>query len=229
MPVPIRRSIASLALIAWLVAACGSSIPSPAPTGPDVAAPSPVASSVPSPASEPPSAPSTPAPTPAPTTAPPTAPPPTPVGSSVDAAPCKPGGIKLDVKGEGEGDAVVLIIDVKNTSGAPCVLAGPPSSIALRAGGGSLPLTYEALAWLPTSPDVVAPPVLLQPNWKARARAIWRNWCLGPAEVSTVWVGFNPEALDTSPDPYLDPPPCGNQDAESTIQGFPFEEDTSGG
>jgi hypothetical protein len=140
--------------------------------------------------------------------------------------------VGLDVKGEPSGTGVVLIIDVTNTGSTPCALSGAPASIALRAGGGSLPTTYEARQdpWPGDTPDAVAPPVVLPPHWKARARAIWRNWCDGlPADVSTVWVGFGAESLDASPEPFISPPPCENQSAESTVQGYPFQEDTSGG
>ena len=225
-----RRRLTALAAVACVMAACGTSAISPAPTGPGAAsvAPSPV-STVPSAVA---SAPASAAPTSAPTAAPVTAPPPTPVGSSVDAEPCAPGGVNLAVKGEPSGPAVVLIIDVTNTGSVPCALTGAPASIALRAGGGSLPTTYEARQdpWPGDTPEAVAPPVVLPPHGKARARAIWRNWCRGlPADVSTVWVGFGSEALDTSPDPFISPPPCQNQSAESAVQGFPFQEDTSGG
>ena len=145
---------------------------------------------------------------------------------------CAPGGVKLDVKGETKGAATILVIDVQNTGSTPCALAGAPPNIGLRAGGGSLPITYEARQdpWPGDTPDAVAPPVVLPPNWHARARAIWRNWCDGlPADVSTVWVYFGTAAQDASPDPFIPPPQCDNQSAESTVQGFPFQEDTSGG
>jgi hypothetical protein len=137
----------------------------------------------------------------------------------------------VDVTGDGAGGAILLVIDVTNHGAAPCLLAGPPSSIGLRAGGGNLPLAYQARPdpWPGDTPDAVAEPVVLPSNWKARARAIWRNWCQGPADVSTVWVGLGPQAIDAHPDPELTPPRCDNQDAESTLAGFPFEEDTSGG
>ena len=71
-------------------------------------------------------------------------------------------------------------------------LDGPPTSIGLRAGGGSLPITYQAHAdpFPGDTPGQVAPPVVLAPGASATAKAIWRNWCLGPADVSTVWVGL---------------------------------------
>ena len=219
------RSLAGLAAVAILVAACGSSVttPSPAGIGSPSAAPSEGRGASPAPSH---------ATKPSPTEAPVTAPPPTPVGSSVDAALCAPGGVKLDVKGETTKSAVVLIVDVTNTSGAPCALATAPANIGLRAGGGSLPTTYEARQdpWPGDTPDAVAPPVVLRPNEKARARVVWKNWCDGlPADVSTVWVYFGTEALDASPEPFISPPACDNQAAESTLQGFPYQEDTSGG
>ena len=227
-----HRTLTALAAVACLVAACGTSTTSPAPTqpgAPSVAA-SPAPSTVPSSVA---SAPASAEPSPAgPTTAPVTAPPPTPVGSSVDAMLCAPGGIKLDVKGEVKGGATILVIDVQNTGATPCALTGAPADMGLRAHGGSLPITYEARQdpWPGDTPDAVAPPVVLPPNWHARARAIWRNWCDGlPADLSTVWVYFGTEALDASPDPTIPPPPCDNQSAESTVQGFPYQEDTSGG
>jgi hypothetical protein len=199
-----RSPLATL-VVAWLVAACGTTVLTPAPTSTGAASP---ATGTPVPA---------------------TPPPPTPVGSTADAPPCAPPDVAVNVTGEGAGGAILLVIDVINTGAAPCAVSGPPSSISLRAGGGNLPTSYLPRAWLGTSPDVVAPPVVLPPNWKARARAIWRNWCLGPADVSTVWVGLGKEAIDTSPDPLLTPPRCDNANAESTVEGFPFEEDTSGG
>ena len=227
MPNPIPRSLAASAAIAVLVAACGSSPVSPSPANPASASVAP--SDAASPAASPDASHER---KPSPTKAPVTAPPPTPVASSVDAALCAPGGVKLDVKGETNRTATVLIIDVTNTSGAPCALEGAPANIGLRAGGGSLPLTYEARQdpWPGDTPDAVAPPLVLQPNQKARARAVWKNWCDGlPADVSTVWVYFGTEALDGSPDPFIPPPPCETQSAESTLQGFPYQEDTSGG
>jgi hypothetical protein len=227
-----RRTLAALAAVACLVGACGSSTISPGPDqpgSPTVAA-SPVSTTVPS--ATVPSAAGSESASAAPTTAPVTAPPPTPVGSSVDAAPCAPGGVSLDVKGEPSGTAVLLVIDVTNTGSTLCALTGAPASIGLRAGGGSLPTTYEARQdpWPGDTPDAVAPPVVLPPHGKARARAIWRNWCDGlPADVSTVWVGFGAESLDTSPEPFISPPPCENQAAESAVQGYPFQADTSGG
>jgi len=222
-----RRSIVALASVALIVGACGSSTVSPSPA--DLGTPSVAPSDAPTTGTS--SVPSH-EPKPSPTQAPVTAPPPTPVGSSVDAAPCAPGGIKLAVKGETTRSAEVLIIDVTNTSGAPCALEGAPANIGLRAGGGSLPLTYQARQdpWPGDTPDAVAPPVVLQPNAKARARAVWKNWCDGlPADVSTVWVYFGTEALDASPNPFISPPSCENQSAESTLQGFPYQEGTSGG
>ncbi len=218
-----HKPLAAFAAVACLVAACGASTVSPSPTDVGSASVAPSAVATASPGHEPEAS---------PTQAPVTAPPPTPVGSSVDAAPCAPGGIKLDVKGEAQGSSAVLVIDVTNTSGAPCALAGAPADIGLRAGGGSLPTTYEARQdpWPGDTPDAVAPPVVLRPNEKARARAVWKNWCDGlPADVSTVWVYFGTEALDTSPDPFISPPACANQAAESTVQGFPYQADTSGG
>jgi hypothetical protein len=191
--------------VAWLLGACATTVPTPAATSTGAAA---HATTTPAPA---------------------TPPPPTPVGSTADAPPCAPADVEVRVAGEGEGGAVVLVIDLVNRGAAPCALSGPPSSIGLRAGGGNLPFSYLPRPWLGTSPDVVAPPVVLPPNWKARARAIWQNWCLGPADVSTVWVGLAGEAIDTQPDPVLTPPPCGNANAESTVEGFPFEADTTGG
>jgi hypothetical protein len=221
------RSLVALAAVALIVAACGSSVSTPSPAGlatPSVAPSQGTGES----ASQAPSH----KPKPSPTQAPVTAPPPTPVASSVDAALCAPGGVKLDVKGETTKSAVVLIVDVTNASGAPCALATAPANIGLRAGGGSLPTTYEARQdpWPGDTPDAVAPPVVLRPNEKARARVVWKNWCDGlPADVSTVWVYFGTAALDASPEPFISPPACDNKAAESTLQGFPYQEDTPGG
>ncbi len=227
-----RRSAGVLAGVVFLVAGCGASATPASPTPGGVASSAPSAASSSAARNATPSPTAAPQPTPSVTVAPATAPPPTPVGSSVDAAPCAPDGVDLDVAGEPSNGTVVLIIDVTNTSGAPCVLAGAPASLGLRAGGGSLPTTYEARQdpWPGDTPDAVAPPVVLRPNAKARARAIWRNWCDGlPADVSTVWVGFGTDARDAAPDPFISPPPCDNASARSTVQGFPYQEDTSGG
>jgi hypothetical protein len=227
MPNPISRSLAAIAIVAVLVAACDSATVSPSPASLASASVTPSDDTSPGASPQPSHRPK-----PSPTQAPVTAPPPTPVASSVDAALCAPGGVKLDVKGETTKSAVVLIVDVTNTSGAPCALATAPANIGLRAGGGSLPTTYEARQdpWPGDTPDAVAPPVVLRPNGKARARVVWKNWCDGlPADVSTVWVYFGTEALDASPEPFISPPACDNQAAESTLQGFPYQEDTSGG
>lgn len=203
-----RRAV-PLVVLGWLVAACGSTVVTPGPASPATSA--------------------TPGGTP--TEAPATAPPPTPVGSSTDVAACRAEDMAVEVAGDGDGGMVQLTIRATNRGTAPCVLDGPPTSIALRAGGGSLPLAYQARAdpFPGDQPDLVASPVLLPPGWLAVGRAIWSNWCLGPADVSTVWIGFGTEAMDAHPDPLIPAPACANDQAESTVAGFPFEADNSGG
>jgi hypothetical protein len=201
----LSRSVVAAACLAGLVGACGSIVITPSPAA--------------SPASA------------TPTLVPATAPPPTPVGSSVDAPLCGPPDVAVEVTGEGATGSILLVIRATNRGTGACFVDGPPTSIGLRSGGGSLPVTYQAHVdpWPGTSPDLVAGPVLLPPNRTAMARAVWSNWCLGPADVSTVWVGLGPESVDTYPDPAIPPPRCDNENAESTLAGFPFEADTSGG
>ena len=207
-----------------LAAACASPTVTPAPAAPtDSAAPPALSATPPE---------DTPTGSASGASVPPvTAPPPTPVGSTADGPPCGPPDLALDVTGLGATGSVVLVIKATNGGATPCSLAGPPASIALRAGGGSLPLTYEPRPdpWPGDSPGKVAPPVVLQPGERATARAIWRNWCLGPADVSTVWVGLTGEAIDTSPNPAITPPRCDNKTATSSVAGFPFEADPPGG
>ncbi len=197
-----RVALASLGLLA---AACGSTVITPSPAGFPASA--------------------------TPTLVPVTPPPPTPVGSSVDAPLCGPPAVAVEVTGEGATGSILLVIRATNRGSGACFVDGPPTSIGLRSGGGSLPVTYQAHVdpWPGTSPDLVAGPVLLPPNWMAIARAVWSNWCLGPADVSTVWVGLGAESVDAHPDPLIPPPRCDNENAESSLAGFPFEADTSGG
>ena len=75
----------------------------------------------------------------------------------------------------------------------------------------------------------MAPPVVLEPGASAMSTVLWSNWCLGPAEVSTVWVGLGREAIDAHPEPPISPARCDNANAESTLAGFPFEPWTPGG
>jgi hypothetical protein len=201
----------AVASLAGLVAACGSTVVTPSPAT-SIAAATPSASAA---ASIPPV----------------TAPPPTPIGSTVDAPPCGPPDVAVDVNGLGATGSILLLIQVTNGGAAPCALEGPPTSIGLRAGGGSLPLAYQAHAdpFPGDTPGKVAPPVVLDPGGHATAKAIWRNWCLGPADVSTVWVGLAADAVDASPNPAITPPRCDNEKAESTVAGYPFEVAATGG
>jgi hypothetical protein len=153
------------------------------------------------------------------------------VQSTADAPPCAPPDVAVDVSGQGAGGSILLVIDVTNEGTAPCGLDGPPASISLRAGGGSMPLTYQPRPdpWPGDTAGIIAPPVVLQPGGTARAKAVWRNWCLGPAAVSTVWVGLGAEAIDAHPEPPLTAARCDNEHAQSSVEGFPFEPDRSGG
>src|SRR4051794_19682535 len=105
-------------------------------------------------------------PTATPSAPPVTAPPPTPVQSTADAPPCSPPDVAVDVSGQGAGGSILLVIDVTNDGTAACGLNGPPASISLRAGGGSMPLTYQPRPdpWPGDTPGIIAPPVVLQPG-----------------------------------------------------------------
>jgi hypothetical protein len=198
------------ACLASLLAGCGSTVLTPGPASP---AASIDGSGLP------------------PTAPPATAPPPTPVGSTADAPTCVPPDAAVDVKGEGATGSIVLFVVVTNRGSAPCAVDGPPTSLALRAGGGSLPLTYQPRPdpFPGDTPGLVAPPVVLEPGTSAMATALWSNWCLGPADVSTVWVGLGKEAIDAHPEPPISPPRCDNKNAESSLAGFAFEPWTPGG
>jgi hypothetical protein len=198
-------AVAGLVALASIATACGSTTVTPGPASPAE-------------------------PSRAPSVAPVTAPPPTPVGSTADAPPCAPPDVAVDVNGQGATGSIVLFIVVTNRGSAPCALDGPPSSIGLRAGGGSLPLTYQPRPdpWPGDTPGLIAPPVVLTPGEAAMATAIWNNWCLGAADVSTIWVGLGKEAVDTYPQPPITPARCDNANAESTLAGFPFEARAAG-
>ena len=202
--------VLAVACLASLVAACGSTNVTASPASPAAAA-----SATAETTSE----------------APVTAPPPTPIGSTTDAPPCGPPDVAVDVNGLGATGSILLVIKATNRGTAACAIEGPPTSIGLRAGGGSLPITYQAHAdpFPGDTPDLVAPPVVLTPGAAATAKAIWRNWCLGPADVSTVWVGLRTDAVDAHPAPAITPARCDNENAGSTLEGFPFEADTTGG
>jgi hypothetical protein len=201
------RAAAIAGCLAIVAAACGSTVITPPPSAVgDVSATTP-------------------------RTPPVTAPPPTPVGSTVDATPCGPPDLTVDVSGHGATGSILLVIRVTNGGSAPCALVGPPTSIGLRAGGGTLPFAYVARPdpWPGDTPTVIAPPVVLAPGAVALARAIWTNWCLGPADVSTVWVGIMSASIDANPQPTITPARCDNDSGKSTVEAYPFEVDPEGG
>jgi hypothetical protein len=80
---------------------------------------------------------------------------------------------------EGATGSLAGGIVVTNNGVAACVLSGPPLSVELRSGDEALDValtTYPGL--LADSPEA-APPILLEPEDKARSFILWTNWCAG--------------------------------------------------